>query len=99
VGAGSRGNIVYHKRKSKLKLPTDFHTGSIKCLSDWPGCCWRPIGLTSSQIEVSDFREPRVKSSNRRLDADDQRLKWAARIVRAREYTVTFANADPEENP
>jgi hypothetical protein len=33
------------------------------------------------------------------LDADHQRLKWAARIVRAREHTVTFANADPEENP
>jgi hypothetical protein len=26
-------------------------------------------------------------------------LKWAARLVRAREHTATFANADPEENP
>jgi hypothetical protein len=44
------------RAECEVQLPTNCHTGSIKCFSDRPGCCWCPIGLTSSQIEISDFR-------------------------------------------
>jgi hypothetical protein len=72
----------------------------VRCLHAWQAISGVRCGCTegAAKVKISDFRWPRVKSSNRRLDADHRRPKWAARIVRARAHTVTFANADPKEN-